>query len=117
MATAAKRRQLRRGVYSAPYQIDGCEVLYGVTSAGQRTKKIIVLRPGVAKARAVRWFEELLDRIDPPRPPLKLVTAPPPLKQLTVEQLDALYRDANPVNALLWKRKRAKLLGGRYVPS
>ena len=109
--------QLPRGVYRAPYRIDGCPVLYAVTSAGERLKKIVVLRPGVSEERAVRWFEEILDRVDP-RPQLRLVPDQPPSalpKQIPLEEIEKIYRDADPIARLFWARKKARMMGGTLV--
>ncbi|NUO62682.1 MAG: hypothetical protein HOQ34_03825 [Gemmatimonadaceae bacterium] len=111
MHGSAAEEMEARGVYVADWTMDGHRVLYAVTSAGERLKKLIVLRPGVSEERAVRWFEEVLDRVDPPRPVLRLVPPSPPPRQIPVERIDALYRDASPVAAELWRRKRARLLG------
>ena len=119
MHSSTMPQPLERGVYKAWWRIDGHEVLYAVTSSGERVKRIIVLRAGVSEARAIAWFEEILDRIDPPRPRLELVTpahVPPQApahapKQITLEQLDALYRDASPFSAALWRRKRDRYRG------
>lgn len=106
----------KRGVFKAWYRIDGHEVLYAVKANGDRLEKIVVLRPGVSEARAYTWLGQVLDRVDPPAPPppprprLQLVPdeAPKP-KQLTVEQIDALYRDADPIRRLLWQRKKEEM--------
>ncbi|NUO65332.1 MAG: hypothetical protein HOQ12_01840 [Gemmatimonadaceae bacterium] len=111
MHSNAVRETLERGVYRAPYQMNGCGVLFAVTSRGERLQKIVVLRPGVSEARAMRWLEEVLDRVDPPRPPLRLLPPTPPPRQIPVERIDALYRDASPVAAALWKRKRDRYRG------
>ena len=117
IVTNSMPAELPRGVYRAPYRIDGCPVLYAVTSAGERFKKIIVLREGVSEERAVRWFEELLDRVDP-RPQLQLVTDKPASaipKQIPLEEIEALYRDADPVARLLWALKKARMMGGTLL--
>ena len=107
--------KLPRGVYRAPYSIDGFPVLYAVTSQGERLKKIIVLRAGVSEERAVAWFEELLDRVDPPRPALRLEPRSALPKQISIEEIEKLYRDADPVARLLWARKKAKMMGGTLL--
>lgn len=105
-----RTREEARGIYTAWYRIDGCEVLYAVTSAGERLKKIIVLRPGVSEERAIRWLEDMLDRVDPPRPALTLVKDEP-RRSLTPEEIDALYRDADRIRHMLWRRRRAAARG------
>ena len=67
---------LTRGVWLAPYLWQNTEVLIAVDSKGS-VRKHVKLRPGVDEVRLVRWMEELLDRLDPPRPPLTLVKAEP----------------------------------------
>ena len=113
MESTAALAPLPRGIYRAPYLIDGCPVLLAVTSRGERLKRVVVLRAGVSESRATEWLETVLDRLDPPRPALRLVSAPEP-RRITVEQLDALYRDASPVAAALYQRKRDRLKGNAH---
>jgi hypothetical protein len=102
---------LERGVYRAPFRSPaGRPILLAVTSTGIRIRSV-ALRESADEAQAIRWLEEFLDEVDPPRPKLTLVKAPPPVQQLTLEQLDAIYRDASPVARMIYARKRAKLKG------
>lgn len=70
--TATAEELLTRGVWLAPYLWENTEVLIAVDSRGC-VRKHVKLRPGVDEVRAVKWLEQLLDRIDPPRPKLELV--------------------------------------------
>lgn len=106
-------QQHGRGVLRARWTIDGYPVLYALKANGDRLKKIVVLREGVSEERAYRWLNELLDRLDPPRPQLHLVKPPTP-RQIDVARLDALYRDASPTAALFWQRKREIMAGVRH---
>ena len=114
MALTAGGR-VARGVYKALYLLDGYEFLFAVKSCGDIHRQVIKLRPGVSEQMAFRRLTVLLDRIDP-RPALRLVTPSPRPRQIPVEKIDELYRDANPVNAILWKRKRAALRGEQRIP-
>lgn len=111
MASAADSQIVERGVYKACYRMDGCEVLYAITSAGERLRKIVLLRPGVSETRAYLWLNDVLNRVDPPRPPLRLV--PDQRGQLSLEDREKLYRDADPVRAMLWRRNRRRNPGRR----
>lgn len=116
-------RLLRRGIYKAPYLKDGYEVLVAI-KANHDWLQDLVLKPGITEDRGVRWLQQKLNRLDPPAPQLFLVpavpaassaalparTAPPVPRQLTVEAIDELYRDANPVARHLWFRKRKRFL-------
>lgn len=102
---------MRRGVYKARWTLNGNRVLYAIKSNGDRHKVIVELRPGVSEPRAWVWLAKLLDRIDPP---LRLIKPPPKPKPLTMEQLEALYRDSDPIRRLTWQRKLAKARGGTF---
>lgn len=106
-----------RGVYLAEFRIDGYEVLYSRTSRGDLLHHI-VLRAGVAKDRAILRLEAALDRIDPVRPTLRLVTSPlgegdhvPRPNDVTLEQIAAMYRDADRLTRYLSRRRRAGARG------
>jgi hypothetical protein len=66
---------LARGVYRAPYLVDGVEVLVAIDSRGS-ARKHVKLRAGVDELRAKEWLEDLLDRIDP-LPKIELVRESP----------------------------------------
>ena len=103
-----------RGIYLAWFSMDGYPVYYAVTADGELLRKVVVLRPGIDRDTALLRLAALLDRVDPPRPRLELVrdaATPPSPKQITLEQIDALYRDADPVARMLWRRKRASARG------
>ena len=73
MRTAATAEQLlERGVWLAPTRLDGCPILVAVDSCGNERKRVKLL-PEIDEERAVRWLEQLLDRVDPPRPRLTLI--------------------------------------------
>lgn len=112
MSSAAVER-LGRGVWWLPVRAGGCRVLIIVDSRGERVKQLRVL-PETDGELLVRRAEAFLDRVDPPRPTLSLVKpedAASRPRQLTVEQLDAIYRDADPIAAMVWQRKREKIKG------
>lgn len=113
MAAQRALMEQARGVYLAWWQKDGCRVLYAVNSRGQFVRSVL-LRSGVSYQRAHAWLSQLLDRVDPVRPKLELVTPNPAPKLLTVEQIEALYRDSDPTRRLLWQRKLAKARGGTF---
>lgn len=77
-ATSAAEQLLERGVYRAPYLVDGSEVLIAIDSRGV-ARKHVKLRDGVNEARATEWLRGLLDRLDPvdARPRLELVKPSP----------------------------------------
>jgi hypothetical protein len=64
-----------RGVWRAPYLVDGHPALIIVDSFGVVRKHVKIVA-GVDPIRAADWLAELLDRIDPPRGP-KLVRDEP----------------------------------------
>ena len=102
---------LPRGVYRARYRVEGRSVFVVIRANGDRLKQVIA-PPGVSEPRLIEWLWDQLDRADPveqPRPALRLVTPSPKPKTLTLEQLDALYRDADPIRRLLWQRKKEEM--------
>ena len=106
MATVQGDDLLGRGVWKLPYRTpEGYEILVAITSRAKRLRQI-ALEPGTSEERVTQWLETLLERHDPPPPPLRLVKPPPQPKPLTIEQIDALYRDADPIRAMLWRRKK-----------
>lgn len=104
------RERQGRGVYRAWFTMDGHPVFYAVTSAGEILKRCVVLRPGLDKDDQLMRLHALLDRVDPPRPRLALVKGEP-RRQITVEQIDELYRNADRISLMLWRRKRAAMRG------
>jgi hypothetical protein len=57
--------RLGRGVFRAPYRIDGCPVLIAVDSAGERRRELSV-RPGSSIVQAAAALRLELDAADPP---------------------------------------------------
>ena len=100
-----------RGVYRARYTVGGRPVFFAVTSRGERYRQV-VMRRGASEDDVVAWLWGELDKADPV-PRLELV-APTKHRQIPLEELDALYRDADPIRRLLWQRRKAKLLGGTF---
>lgn len=100
---AAADEILGRGVYKAPYLVDGVEVLIAIDARGA-ARKHLKLRPGVSEHRATAWLREWLDRIDP-RPTLKLVTSAPPVQTVPV----AAYDDGRAYERRLAKRAAGKI--------
>lgn len=98
---------LPRGVYKARYRVNGRAVFVVVKADGERLKSVIA-PPGASEEHLLEWLWQQLDRVDPIRPTLRLVRPAPKARALTLEELDRLYRDANPVNALLWRRKKER---------
>jgi len=80
MLPAASDAMLDRGVYLAPYLVQGFEVLIAVDSRGV-ARKHVKLRRGVSEPRATAWLRAFLDRVDPV-PRLQLVREDPPSKKL-----------------------------------
>lgn len=69
--------QIRRGVFYGQGTIRGHRYLIAYTSTLERfcvggKPKVLILYPGVSHERAVRWFQQQLDRVDP-LPTLRLV--------------------------------------------
>lgn len=98
-ATAEQR--LARGVWKAPYRFEGVEVLIAVDSQGN-VRKHVKLAAGVDVIRATAWLQQLLDRIDPPRPKLQLVTTGPTMR-VAPDLADRPWEDA-----LAFALRRAK---------
>lgn len=66
--------ELQRGVWEAPYRVDGVRVLIAVDRFGN-ARKHVKLTAKVDPIRAADWLSQLLDRIDP-LPELRLVKPP-----------------------------------------
>jgi hypothetical protein len=58
-------QRLARGVYKAPYLVNGFEVLFAVDRHGVARKHIKIAQI-MNEERGTRWLELWLDRIDPP---------------------------------------------------
>jgi hypothetical protein len=80
---------LARGIWKAPYLVDGFEVLVAIDSRSA-ARKHLKLRPGVSEERAAAWLEQLLDRIDPV---MKLELVNPSTPAAPKEIDEALYDD------------------------
>lgn len=86
---------LDRGVYRAPYLVDGDAVLIAVDSRGV-ARKHVKFRPGVDEDRAAEWLRALLDRIDPPfrAPKLTLIKNEEPAPKFDLRNaLDAFTEE------------------------
>lgn len=68
------RPVLERGVYKAPYLVNGFEVLFAVDRHGV-ARKHVKLTHMVDEVKGTRLLEQFLDRIDPPA--LKLMRPNP----------------------------------------
>jgi hypothetical protein len=89
---AAAESILERGVYRAPYLVDGVEVLIAVDSRGV-ARKHVKLKAGVSESRATDWLRGLLDRVDP-LPQLRLVRDDPPSRKFDLRNsLDTLTEE------------------------
>lgn len=58
-------QRLARGVYKAPYLVNGFEVLFAVDRDGVARKHLKIAQI-MTEERATRWLELWLDRVDPP---------------------------------------------------
>lgn len=113
-----------RGVYLHPRVLskDGHPLWYCVGSHGRELGRAQQL-PGMSAEDVKRYLQFVLDRDDPieeppPRPDLRLVKpAPSAPRTITVEELDRIYVDADPIAAMNYQRRRARLAGSlRSLP-
>lgn len=110
---ATAEEMLERGVYVAPYLFQGVAVLIAVDRNGD-VRKHLKLTPGVDEVRAVRWLEQLLDRIDPPRPQLQLVKSTPAVAHRAIVPNDRAPTDPRDETHLAFALRMARRSAHRF---
>jgi hypothetical protein len=103
-----------RGVWRAPYLVEGYPALIAVDSFGVVRKHVKVVA-GVDPIRAADWMLELLDRIDPPRGP-KLVRDEPAARPSRVIDPAILNDPRSPLGRQRYIRQLARAAARRLPP-